>query len=503
MRSTITRLTILAVLASVVAGCGSSSVKNASSGPLHVYRSESFDGWNLDAAAAYASYQTDAAVIEPLVRFAANGKDVEPGLAKSWKYDPATTSWTFVLQPGAKFSDGKPVTSKDVVFSHSVWSKGVNFGSSFSRIARVVAVNPTTVKFVMKSEDSVLPSLLSGSVGGIMPANFGGRTAKEYYAAPIGAGPYVVKKWTSGGRIRLAANPYYYDSSRPKIKEVTIDVVADDNELAILSQSGQADIVEFVSATTAGQYPKEKLKVQPPSQVSHVSLNVSAEPFNDLNVRRAVAAAIDYNSIVNGPFAGYASKPTGILAPNIGNWSAPSKPYFTTDLAAAKALIAKAGSSVTKNSPELIYDAGIGADALTAQIIKANLAKIGIDVKLTGLETLAFLDRAFGLKADMVLWSYGAISPDMSDPLGWIGGTGYLFTGYDQAKFDKQRTAFLSTTSAAAKKTAVVAIQDEAIDEAPSIALAETQTIGAVASNLEGYNAAPWGLYYYDTIARK
>ena len=60
-----------------------------------------------------------------------------PGLATEWKAIEPTV-WEFKLRKGVRFSDGKPVTSKDVVFSLSVWSKGVNFGSSFSRIARVV-----------------------------------------------------------------------------------------------------------------------------------------------------------------------------------------------------------------------------------------------------------------------------------------------------------------------------------------------------------------------------
>lgn len=492
-------IALLVALAAITAGCGSSSTES-SGGPLKVFRSESFDGWVLDSAAAYSTYQTHAAVLEPLVRFAPDGKTVEPGLAESWEYDAESRTWTFALRADAKFSNGEPVTSKDVVFSFGVWSKGINFGGSFAAVGKVRAAGDRTVKFVMKAPDSILPAVLSGSIAGIMPADFGGMKKKDYYDSPIGAGPYVVKDWSGGGRIELARNPHYYAPKRPYIDEVVIKVVADDNELAILSKSGQADVVEYVSATTAGQYPKDKIKVTPTSQVSHLSLNVKAAPFNDVKVRRAVAAALDYDAVVNGPFKGYAKSPTGILAPNLANWAAPSAPYYSTDVAAAKALLS--GSDAAGADPvELVYDAGIGADSLIAQIVKANLGEIGIEVKLTGLETLAFLDRAFGLDADMVVWSYGAISPDISDPLGWIGGTGYLFTGYE-GEFEKHRTAYLSTVSTSVKRDAVVAIQDEALEQAAVIALAEYPTIQSVATNLKGFRAAPWGLYYYDTIRR-
>ncbi len=496
---------LLLALSLVTTGCSdnrsNASGRAAAAHTLHVYRSESFDGWVLDAAAAYASYQTHAAVMEPLVRFAADGIHVEPGLAESWAYDAGTYTWTFILRANAKFSNGEPVSSQDVVFSFGIWSKGVNFGRSFDRISKVVAVDARTIRFAMKSPDSTLPATLSGSIAGVMPANFGGVSKDRYYAAPIGAGPYTVSKWSGGGRIVLSRNQHYYAADRPYFDEVVIDVVPDDNELAILFESGQADIVEYVSAIMAGQYRRSALVVTPTSQVSHLSLNVRAPPFDDLKVRRAVAMALDYNSIVNGPFKGAAHYPSGFLTPNIANWAPPSVHYHATDLAGAKALLQDSPPGA-RRPVELIYDAAIGADGLVAQIVSANLARVGIDVKLTGLETLAFVDRAYSLSADMIVWSYGAVSPDLADPLAWIDGTAYLFTGYDRSHFDVQHNTYLSTTSPALKRAAVVAMQDEALEQAAVIALAEYSTIHAVAATLSGFAPAPWGLYYYDTIRR-
>ncbi len=101
------------------------------------------------------------------------------------------------------------------------------------------------------------------------------------------------------------------------------------------------------------------------------------------------------------------------------------------DVEAAKAELAKA--TAAPGSLELIFDSGIPADTLVAQVVQSNLKDVGIDVTLTGLETGAFLDRAFGLDSDMMIWSYGAISPDVVDPMGWILGTSMLFTGADDA----------------------------------------------------------------------
>jgi peptide/nickel transport system substrate-binding protein len=117
----------------ISAGSVASSPAPAVGGTLTVGRTESFDGWVLDSAAAYSTYQTHPAVFEPLLRFTADGANVEPGLAEKWGYDEATTTWTFTLRSNAKFSNGQPVTSADVVFSFGVWSAGVNFGGSLPR----------------------------------------------------------------------------------------------------------------------------------------------------------------------------------------------------------------------------------------------------------------------------------------------------------------------------------------------------------------------------------
>jgi ABC-type transport system substrate-binding protein len=94
-------IVLLLAISLVAAGCSDRKHNDGNRAievrTLHVYRSESFDGWVLDSAAAYASYQTHAAVMEPLLRFAADGIHVKPGLAESWTYDPATFTWTFVL----------------------------------------------------------------------------------------------------------------------------------------------------------------------------------------------------------------------------------------------------------------------------------------------------------------------------------------------------------------------------------------------------------------------
>ena len=184
-------------------------------GTLRVIRHESFDGWGPDKAAAYASYQTLDAVIEPMVRIAPDGKDLEPGIAESWNYDPKGPSWTFVLRKGVTFSDGSPLTSADVAFSEGVWAKGPNFGSLYGNIKKVSTPNAQTVVFGLAAPDTTLPVLMSWSSSASSRRTSEADRRRTTSLQPVGAGAFTVSEWSPGGQIVLKRNDHYYHPGSP------------------------------------------------------------------------------------------------------------------------------------------------------------------------------------------------------------------------------------------------------------------------------------------------
>ncbi|MFB6612339.1 ABC transporter substrate-binding protein [Agromyces sp. NPDC056379] len=495
--SALTAALMAAALAACSPGGGPADPVDAD-GTLHVARSESFDGWDPDQAAAYSTYQTLQGVLEPLLRSNADGSAVEAGLAKEWTYDPAAMTWTFVLQDDTLFSDGTPLTSADVAFSAGVWAEGSNYGGLYAKITGVTTPDDRTVVFELSQPDTTLPVLMTWSSSAIFPTDFGGKAKDEYFANPVAAGAFVVADWSPGGQITLEKNPNYYQSGRPYLDQVVIDVVPDATERGAQFQAGQVDISEYVGPSDAKQYG-ESLIALPVGQVEHLSFNTTRAPLDDPRLRKAIASAIDYDSITEGAFKGYGSEPRGIIPPNLANWAPPSEPPFSFDLERAKELL-EDSENPGADSLELIFDAANTTDLLVGQVIKANLAELGIDVTLSGLETGAFLSRAYGLDADMVLWSYGAVSPDVSDPLGWITGTSWLFTGFETDTVQQQFFEYAATESPEEKQRIVETVQDEALENAQAISLSEFQVLHAVSDRVSGFAAAPWGMYYWDTI---
>jgi peptide/nickel transport system substrate-binding protein len=465
-------------------------------GTLTVARYETFGGWLLDSAAAYGDYSTHLAVMEPLLRFSADGESVESGLAESWVYDPDGLTMTFTLHEGARFSNGDPVTAEDVAFSLDVWRAGPNFGLSWESIAAVTGEGREIV-FDLLYPDNTILAIMSSSVSGVMPKDFAGMTEDEFYSSPIGAGAFKVEDW-SPNQIALIPNEFFYDPERPKVDRVVIDVLTDEVERQILFEAGAVQINELLSPIIAAQYDQTDVYRAKIHAIEHVSLNVLRPPFDDQLVREAVGYAIDYEGI-GAALGDYYQLPSGILPPNIRNWVLPTEPYYRQDLAKAQELMDQS-SAAGGVEVEMIYDSGAEIYALIGQILQVNLAEIGINVTLTSSETGAFLDRFYTIDADMSMWGYGAISPDMSDPMNWIMSTGWLGSGYETDTLLGDFFAYSEAPTAAEMQAIVLKIQDEAYANAASISVAEGSYLYAVDQNLTGFVSAPWPLTYWDVI---
>lgn len=491
----------LGAICILLASCTSAGQSSSESGDeaiLHVARAESFEGWDPDRAAAYGTFQTLQGVLEPLVRVTPDGTGLAPGLAESWTFDPAALTWTFVLRDRLLFSDGSDLTSEDVAFSADVWAEGPNVGSLYANIASIATPDDRTVVFSFSTPDTTFPVLMTWSSSAIFPSDFGGKTKDEYFAAPVAAGAFVVADWSPGGKTILEKNPHYYEPGRPYLDRVVIDVLPDATERSAQYLAGQIDISEYVSPIDAAAYG-EALVALPASQVEHLSFNTTRAPLDDERVRQGIAYAIDYESIIAGAFKGYGSEPQGIVPPNLENWVPPTREPYALDRAEAVGLLDE--SSFDASEPlELIYDSANPTDGLVAQIIKANLDEVDVEVTLSPQETGVFLSRAYGLDADMVLWSTGAISPDVVDPLGVFAGGDWLFSGYETETITQQYLDYTKASTPQEKQQIVQAVQDDTLVSANVISLAEYQVLHAVSDRVSGFTAAPWGMYYWDTI---
>ncbi|MCB0913434.1 MAG: ABC transporter substrate-binding protein, partial [Propionibacteriaceae bacterium] len=247
-------------------------------------------------------------VFEPLVSFDTTGKII-PWLAEKYTVSDDLLSYTFDLRPDLEFSDGTPVTAEDARFSLERHLEVQGPLPLEAPIRNIVATDAHTLTITLKSPYTPFLSELSGFSNGIFPADFGGRTEKDFFAKPIGTGPWVVQTWDPNGDTTFTANPHYWQEGKPYAASLIYKVVSDDAQRIQQLQAGQLGGIEDVAPASIEQLEgNADITVSELGSwaVEQVFFNTRNKYFADRNVRRAVAYALDREGITRATTFGAA-----------------------------------------------------------------------------------------------------------------------------------------------------------------------------------------------------
>ncbi|MQY08331.1 ABC transporter substrate-binding protein [Actinomadura macrotermitis] len=491
---------VAAVLALSACGGGQAdggSLQPVRGGTLNVLRTYPFEGFELDKESLNATYLFSGAVLEPLLRADPDGRSLRPGLASSWSFGHGNRTLTLKLDPKAAFSDGKPVTAADVAFSIATWKAGPNYGATYSVIRSTKTIDDRTIALELSEPDTSLPSFLAWATAGVVPKDFGGRPAKQFWQKPVGAGPYTVSDWSTNGKVVLTRNTHYYRAGLPYTDQVVSTYAGDQNSIGLQLASGQADLANEIFPVLAATLPKKQINSTLNHMTSVLLMNTKDPALADVKVRQAIGYAIDYASVVGSSLKGYGAVPTGALPTNVANWAPPSRPYFSHDAAKAKALLA--GASRRPATLTMAYP-NDPSTSLMAQIVQQNLKDLGITVNLQAADAAGNYATVSGGKYQLALFAYNAISPDASDPVVYLGATGTMFTGHPVGAIDAALGDYRRTTDAKAKQAAITKVQDALLEEAPFVALGQGAQLVAQRTAVHGLRQTPWGGYDLATI---
>jgi len=309
-----------------------------------------------------------------------------PGLATSWKAVNPTT-WQFALRRGVTFHNGDPFDAEAVKFTVERVLDPAKHSPTISYIrtvSRVDVVNPYTVNIVTAEPDPLVPTRFSRYPTEIVPPKYvkeGGDAA--FASRPVGTGPYKFVRWVKDNYVEVEANPTYWGGA-PKIQHVFWRWVPDDIARVAALQRGEADLIEPVPVawvTTIERSPRLRVdRVKHGGLIIYFGLKTDVPPLNDVRVRRALAYAIDVNTIVKTILRGFASPMATQVGPfDFGYDPRISRyPYNPTR---ARALLTEAGHP---NGIEIEMQGTrrylMGAEV--SQAIAQELAAVGVRVKL-------------------------------------------------------------------------------------------------------------------------
>ncbi len=476
-------------------GGGDAGGEPVHGGTLTAARANPFEGFELDKQTLNSTFQLSQAVIETLTRPSEDGMSLAPGLAESWEFNDDNTALTLHLEPEAAFSDGTPVTAEDVVFSVEQWKAGPNYGAVYAVVDKAEASDEKTVVLHLAYPATTLPALLSWSSAGVVPKDFGGRKAADFWQSPIGAGPFVVEKWSANGEVVLKPNRHYHREGLPRVDEVVSNYAADPNSITLQLQSGQLDLADEITPVVASSLPKNMVVQAPEHITDNLIFNTKHAALKDPKVRQAIGYALDYQALSDTAFRGYGVPPVGALPTNSEYWAPPGKPYFTEDQAKAKELLGD-----TRVGPlELIY-VNDPSGSLVAQITQDSLAKIGIEVKLRGSDAGTMLGAMDEGDFDLAAFAYNAISPDASDPATFIATTNGMYSGVSTDRLFELLSKYDAVSGAEEKEALISKMQDNLFEDPPFIALVHRSALEGKGASVQGFSMTPWGNYDLATV---
>ncbi len=457
-------------------------------------------------------------IYDTLVKF--EGPDLptlKPSLADKWDIKDAGDHWeiTFTLHDGVKFASGNPFTSDDVVYSFQrVIALNKPPAFLFTDVDKLTkdsikAPDAKTVVLSMPKDTSpnAFLTVLTGPTGGIVDSkevksheasgDMGNTWLRDHSA---GSGPYVLDHWTKDVEYLLKANPNA--AVQPKLPQILFKHVADASVQQAEVQKGDADIANDLTPEQIDALKSDaNLTVVKAAnlQIFYIGMNAKIPPFDKPEVREAVRTAIDYDGIVNDLLSGNAQKVQGIIP--IGLFGANTDTPFQKDVAKAKDLLSKAGMA---NGFEVEMQTGTGTAgpvALSdlAAKIQADLAEIGITVKITQRPSAEVLADYRAQKLPMVLFNWG---PDFPDPD--ANGTPFSSyaaksiawrNGYDDAKASQlAQTAALETDNT--KRAAdYKELTEYLMHNGPYAVLFQPTNLFVVRKNVTGFVWSPIGGY--------
>ena len=453
-----------------------------------------------------ASIWTMEEIYDTLLVPSEDGLKLEPSLATKWEQSADKLSWTFTLRDGATFSDGKPVTSADVKFSiDQNLKEDAPFYFLDAVISDIKTPDAKTIVFSTKVPWSPLPSTMALFANSIVPNNYGGKTAEEFGAAPIGSGPFAFDHWTKGSELKLVKNTKYWDAGMPKLDSVTFTVVADSNTRSTQLAGGQSQINEYPPySTITGLKAQPQLKVDafPSSEVDYLGMNTSKKPFDDPMVRQAIAQAINKDAIKTAVLFGNGDVASTFLSPATWGHSTQAGPTF--DVATAKATLAKSAYP-TGFKTTFTTAAGNQNSNSIAQLIQSDLAKIGITVTLKTLDPSALRDAKKAGNYEMAtgLYTTDVIDPDEIARFAGTnaGGSELLYTFFKSDELTKLADAASSDENQATRKKSYEAMQKIILEQAPYVPLYYAPSMYSYSTKVQGFHPGATGNYFLKNVS--
>ena len=454
-----------------------------------------------------------------------DGNGLQPGLATKWTASPDGKTYTLTLREGAKFADGSPVTTDDVVWSLNrarnpsigIW----NF--LLVSIADVTAPDDHTIVITLKNPDPSIPAALATFNSAIMPHKLfeaakganDTEKANNFALHPIGAGPFVLSSWERGSKMVLKRNPYYFGTDSagrhlPYLDEVDLSIVPDDATRILQLQAGQIDATEFIPYERVKELqgdPNLTMDLFPSTQVTYLQVNASPKlndgtpnPLSNEKVRQALNYAIDKEAIIKVVTHDLGTPMHSFMASTTPLYYGGDGPAYPFNIARAQELLKEAGYDKGFTLTALAQ-AGHANDTTTLTLIQQMWATLGVTLKIQQMDGTTLDNRRNSMDFQLLsaFWTNDIGDPnEITNYCAYYPNVKSEFSGWKNDKVDALYVQSQSELDPAKRAEEYKEIQQIFVAETPTVFMYESPFAAATRKNVIGFLQSPLGNDHFE-----
>ncbi len=424
--------------------------------------------------------------------------NIIPGLAKSWEQvdDYATV---FHLREGVKFHNGEEMKASDVKFSFDRMMASPSVAHIVGALDRVEIIDEYTVKIVTKYPFGPLLYHLAHTSSSILSEKAVKKEGDNFGQHPVGTGPFKIDSWAAGDRIVLAAFDDYY-GGKQDVEKVVFRNVPEGTNRAIGLETGEIDIAYDISAIDKDVVRNDKrlaLAEEESLSQAYVGFNVNKAPFNNVKVRQAVAYALNPNDVIDAVLLGSGIPSNSPIGPKVFGYNPNAKQYHQ-NLEKARELLKEAG--YPNGFKTSIWMNDTPGSIQTAQVLQAQLRKVGIDMAIEVTEWGAFLDGTSRGEHEMFMMGWVSVTGDADYGLYALfsskthGGAGNR-SFYSNPVVDELLIKARQSTDQQQRQKLYAELQNVLQEEVPIISLYYQYYNAGMQKNVEGFSLLPTGHY--------
>lgn len=469
-------------------------------------------------------------ITEGLLSFDSSNKLV-PCLASGWEAVDATT-YVYQIRDDVTFSDGSPMTMEDVLFSlnRNMGASSASYLSwMFGSVASIEQTGDWELTVHLSQPDALWQYTLATCGGHILSKKFCEANPDFGSAAAgiLGTGPYKLDHWTNGSEIVLTPNENYWDGGfHFDFDKLVYNIIVEDTTRIQALKAGQVDYVTNVPFDMIDQVEGVEsldLSLEDSFGIEYLSFNTQRAPFNDANVRKAVAYATDAHALVDSIFGQAGAYPTGLmfvedmyLLGDAADWKAYADglDYYSYNIDKAKECMAASAYPGGFECTLVTYEASYMQSI--ALYLQACLSELGITVNIERMtiEEVAAIQNGDKLDAngvrdfDLAILEWYA---DFPDPAGNMqpllsssnaGEGGSNSAGYINAEADALLQAQNASIDAAERGALLRQVNDLVLEDMPYYVLCYAKTPEAKNARIAEIQYSPMFVCNWNLLAK-